>query len=621
MSQITIQCCLVSTSDTRQHLWELMANKNTPLINEMLLQVSQHPDFENWRRQGKLSTAEVKKICDALKTELRFAGQPSRFYISAIKAVDYTFKSWLKIQQKIQQKLSGKLRWKEMLLSDIELIEISGKSIDEIRAKAIELSAQIITSENQHKTERIDRLFELYQQTDDVLTRCAISYLLKNGCKVIDQEEDSTKFEISRLRLNIAIQRLTDQLENRLPKGRDLTGNRFLETLSIASTKDPKDNSEFSAWQSELLKRPRSEPFPITYETNTDMVWSKNDKGRICVHFNGLSAYKFEVYCDRRHLHHFQTFLKDQQTLRNHKSHHSSSLFVLRSGHLIWQTREGKCKGNPWDIHNLSLLCTIDTRLMSSAGSKIVQQEKQADTLKKINNFNAKESLTVNQESCAKRLNSMLERINSSFPRSSKPIFQGKSHILVGVSIGLEKPATIAIVDANTNKVLTYRSIRQLLGDNYRLLNRKRIEQQHDAHIRCKAQKLDRNLQTSNSELGQHVDRLIAKAIVDVARSFQAGSIVLPKLDNVREILKNEIQAKAEQKIPNYKEGQAKYTKQYRINIHKWSYSRLIDSIKSQSAQSNITIEEIRQPVRGSPQEQAKELALAAYRSRLKANL
>ncbi|BAU63315.1 hypothetical protein STA3757_06780 [Stanieria sp. NIES-3757] len=44
--------------------------------------------------------------------------------------------------------------------------------------------------------------------------------------------------------------------------------------------------------------------------------------------------------------------------------------------------------------------------------------------------------------------------------------------------MGLDKPATVAIVDGNTGKVIVYRSIKQLLGENYRLLNRQRQQKQ-----------------------------------------------------------------------------------------------------------------------------------------------
>jgi hypothetical protein len=37
--------------------------------------------------------------------------------------------------------------------------------------------------------------------------------------------------------------------------------------------------------------------------------------------------------------------------------------------------------------------------------------------------------------------------------------------------MGLDKPATVAIVDGKMGKAIALRSIKQLLGKNYRLLN------------------------------------------------------------------------------------------------------------------------------------------------------
>ena len=68
-------------------------------------------------------------------------------------------------------------------------------------------------------------------------------------------------------------------------------------------------------------------------------------------------------------------------------------------------------------------------------------------------------------------------------------MYQGQSSILIGVSLGLEKPATVAVVDAKEGKVLTYRSVKQLLGENYKLLTRQRQQQQLLSHERHKAQK------------------------------------------------------------------------------------------------------------------------------------
>ncbi len=119
------------------------------------------------------------------------------------------------------------------------------------------------------------------------------------------------------------------------------------------------------------------------------------------------------------------------------------------------------------------------------------------------------------------------------------------------------------------------------------------------------------------SELGQYVDRLLAKEIVAIAQTYSAGSIVLPKLDNMREQVQSEIQAKAEQKS-DLIEVQQKYAKEYRVSVHQWSYGRLITNIRSSAAKTGIVIEESKQPIRGSPQEKAKELAISAYHSRQK---
>ncbi|MEH2460534.1 hypothetical protein [Nostoc sp.] len=42
----------------------------------------------------------------------------------------------------------------------------------------------------------------------------------------------------------------------------------------------------------------------------------------------------------------------------------------------------------------------------------------------------------------------------------------------------------------------------------------------------------------------------------------------------------------------------------------------MISIVQSQAAKTGIVIEESKQPIRGSPQEKAKELAIAAYHSR-----
>jgi IS605 OrfB family transposase len=157
------------------------------------------------------------------------------------------------------------------------------------------------------------------------------------------------------------------------------------------------------------------------------------------------------------------------------------------------------------------------------------------------------------------------------------------------------------------------------LGENYKLLNRQRQEQHQNSSKRHNAQRQGAPNQFGESNLGEYVDRLLAKAIIALAKNYQAGSIVLPKLSDVQESIQSEVQARAEQKCPELIEAQKKYAKQYRSSVHRWSYSRLIESIQSQAAQAGIIVEEARQSLVVSPQDKAKKLAIDAYNSRLQA--
>ena len=633
MSQITIQCRLVASETTRQQLWQLMAEKNTPLINELLSQIGKHPEFETWRQQGKHPTGIVKELCEPLKIDPRFIGQPARFYTSATASVNYIYKSWFALMKRFQSQLDGKLRWLEMLNSDTELVEQSGVSLEVLQTKSAAILAQFApqnpaetqpakgkktTKGKKSPTSDSDRnlsknLFDAYSNTEDYLTRCAISYLLKNGCKISNKAENTDKFAQRRRKVEIQIQRLTEKLAARIPKGRDLTDTIRLETLFNATQTVPENETEAKFWQNILLRKSSQLPFPVAYETNEDLVWFKNQFGRICVKFSGLSEHTFQIYCDSRQLHWFQRFLEDQQIKKDSKNQHSSALFTLRSGRISWQEEEGK--GEPWDVNHLTLYCCVDTRLWTEEGTNLVKEEKAEEIAKTITQTKAKGDLNDKQQAHLKRKNSSLARINNPFPRPSQPLYKGQSHILVGVSLGLENPATIAVVDGTTGKVLTYRNIKQLLGENYKLLNRQQQQKYLLSHQRHIAQRMSAPNQFGDSELGEYIDRLLAKEIIAIAQTYKAGSIVIPKLGDMREQIQSEIQSKAEQKS-DIIEVQKKYAKQYRVSVHQWSYGRLIANIQSQANKAGIAIEEGKQPIRASPQEKAKELPISAYQSR-----
>ncbi|MGL5943363.1 MAG: type V CRISPR-associated protein Cas12k [Waterburya sp.] len=628
MSQITIQCRLVASETTRQLLWKLMAEKNTPLINEILWQINNHPDFEQWQSQGKLPTTIVSELCKSLKTHPLYAGQSSRFYASAIKLVNYIYKSWLKLQQRRQRKLEGQERWLSMLKSDTELLKECECSLDILRKRAKEILTKVEAasakskkkSDKQNTPKKSSLLFALYDETEeeDILTRSVICYLLKNGSKLPqpDKPEDGKKFAQRRRKAAIRIKRLQEQIEGSRPHGRDLTGEQWLETLIAAATQVPEDEREARTWQDILLTKRKSLPFPITIETIEDLKWHTNEKGRLCVRFIGLSKHTFQIYCDRRQLHWFQRFLEDQTIKKEGKDMHSSGLFTLRSAQLAW--KQDKERGEPWNANRLVLYCTVDTRFWSAEGTQQARQEKEAKLLKTLEIMKEKGELSPTQQAFVQKKLSTLAKFHNSFPRPSRKLYQGKPKIILGVSMGLDKPATVAIVDGETGDTIVFRSIKQLLGKDYRLLNRQRQQKQALSHLRHKAQKRSDDNQKGESNLGEYVDRLIAKSIVELAQQYQVSAIIVPKIEDMREIVQSEIKAKAEAKIPGYEEGQKKYAKQYRINIHNWSYGRLIENITTQASKLGIAITEIKQPVRGSPTEKARDVAIAFYNKKYK---
>lgn len=296
-------------------------------------------------------------------------------------------------------------------------------------------------------------LFKLYEEANEGLDQWAIVYLLKNGGKLPDQPEDAQKFAKRRRKTEIRAERLLSTLQRtRLPKGRDLSWQNWLQALADSTSRVPKDENEAADWQARLLTEAAILPFPVNYETNEDLHWLLNDKGRLCVSFNGLSEHTFEIYCDRRQLHWFKRFLEDQQTKKANKDQHSTSLFTLRSGRIAW--REGKGEGEPWEIHRLILSCAVETDTWTREGTEQIRQQKASECAKVIASTKAKDNLSKNQEAFIRRREKMLTLLDNPFPRPSRPLYQGQPSILASVSYGIDRPATLAIVDVQTGKAI-----------------------------------------------------------------------------------------------------------------------------------------------------------------------
>ncbi|PHV63803.1 type V CRISPR-associated protein Cas12k [Cyanobacterium aponinum] len=610
MSIVTIHCRLIAPESCRSKIWDLMALKNTPMINEILKRLSNHEELESWYQTGRLPNGLVTKICDQLKNQPPFDNQPSRFYLSVTNLVEYIYKSYLRTQKQLRFRLQRQQRWYQMLKSDSELKQEAQCSLTDIRNKAQSLLAKYTNAESLSQS-----LFDAYNLAEDKITKVAISYLLKNGCKIPQKVENIERFVKRRRKVKIKIERLEKRIaESSPPMGRDLSDEKWINILNIVCQSAPQTDEQGKQWQDQLLKQSKSVPYPLIFNTNEDLIWSKNEKGRLCVTFNGLTkkGFVFEVCCDQRQLKWFERFYQDQQVKRQSKNQHSSALFSLRSGMLLW--REGEGKQKPWTKNHLALFCSLETQFETIEGTELIKQQKVEEVLKTIENIKNKGELTKTQENFLQRKQSTLARLDNPFPRPSKPLYQGNPTIVIGVSMGIEKPATIAVVNQSTGEVIAYRSLKQLLGDDYKLLNLQRLHKQKQSHKRHKSQRdsSSRKCNKSQSELGQYIDRLLAKEIVAIARTYKVGRIVVPSLNNIRESIQAELTAKAEAKIQGSLEAQKRYLKNYRINVHQWSYGRLIENITLQASKLNIIVTEAKQSIRGSPQEKAKHLALSS---------
>jgi IS605 OrfB family transposase len=637
MSIITVQCQLKATEDSLRHLWSLMAEKNTLLVNELLKQINTHPDLENWLQQGNLTADVIKGLCKNLRTESRFQDMPGRFANAAENLVKYIYKSWFALQEKRRFSLQRKQHWLSMLRSDLELELESGCSLETLRNHATEILTQKKAELEYNQEEKPDQapkdnskalfnsLFQAYDKAKAPQQRCAIAYLLKNNCQVSEVEEDPQTYQRRRRKKEIEIERLKEQLKSRLPKGRNLSEQDWLEALEQAQGLIL-DEEQWREVQASLTRKQSPVPFSISYETSADLRWSRNEHKRICVSFTGkgISKHTFEVFCDQRQLHWFERFAQDYKIFTQNKEQVPAGLLTLRSARLVWQ--EGEGEGEPWQVHRLLLHCSVETRLWTAEGTEEVRVEKIAKTQKIIDSMKAKGSrsnkLTA-YETSLKLLNTF-----QGFSCPSRTGYKGNPSIVIGVSFGRAKPATVAVVNVETGEVLAYRDVKQLLSKpikegktkkkktQYEYLKRKQEQQRLNSHQRHNAQKNGTPCNFGESKQGEYVDRLLAKAIVEVAKQYRASSIVLPGLRNIREATESEVKARAEQRFPGYQELQDCYAKDYRASIHRWSYNRLAECIQLKAERAGIAIEKVQQPHSGSPQEKARDLVLAAYENR-----
>ena len=259
MSFLTITIRLSADEKTRSYLCKLSL-KHTLLINALHEQVQQHESFDIWQQQRNISCKELELLSKAAISRLQFTELPGRFLTSAIASVRQTCKSWFALQKRRCNKLMGKQRWLQVQERDLELGQTTDFSTNQIHTRAQEVLAQIndqienaSASKQQSKCQKdgsrrkgknknvaeeqtmsdihhaqMDALFKLAFKlagdSTELLTFRSIAYLLRHDLTVSDEEEKPEDLlqQLDSKRIEIA--RLEAQLQSRLPKCRDLTG-------------------------------------------------------------------------------------------------------------------------------------------------------------------------------------------------------------------------------------------------------------------------------------------------------------------------------------------------------------------------------------------------------------
>ena len=590
-----------ASDDTKAYLWSLSV-ESTQLCQELNKRVSNHELFEDWTQSAKIPDAEIKKIWKELKDGSTFKHIPERFCRSALITIQNIYSSWFPSRKKLQNSLKGLKNWLDIIKSDIELASEAGVDIEQIQARAEEILAGLKAeaqassdSPNQTANSLINSLFKLYNEAeqDSKIDKAAIVHLIKNGCQIASCQENLDKLEKKRLNKQKLIERIEKKLEGKTPGIRN------------------------------------SPLYPIIFYSSGDLRWSlikredpktKDVKQRIFVTFQGMGRNRiFEICCGRHQLPIFQTFLEDWQLYQEHKKEYSLGMALLRSASLVWHKRKERpskeATSSLMDAYEPYLKVTIDIDNQTAEGAALIREDKLKDVERRVQNYKKMAedgSLTLNQQADLKRLESRAAGLGNCFPRPSKPTYEGNVNIGVGISFGRQKVIAAAVVDLKKAKAIVYRTAQQLLGKDGSQISKYRHRQRTNRSKRRKLQMQRQNASITEAGQGVHLNRVLAKAVVELAQEYNAGVIVLPKTSGLREIIQSGIEAMAEQKYPKDKLRQRQFLKEYRINVHSWDYFRLRRAIEERAAKVGMPVRVGYQSSQGDLPQKAQQVALSA---------
>lgn len=435
MAMRTIQCALSAPAEVRERLWG-WTEKYTLLINALLESVAEDPRFPQWLLKGEISQKTLRSdFVKPLKEQSDYSGLPGRFYDSATYITHQVYKSWFAIQSRNYRRLEGKKKW----LALVESVAVP-TTPDELHTQICRRAAQWLvmaqaqasreTTAPMGKTPSVFHgLMQAAETTTDLVDRQAIIHLLLHNLEVNETPPSPKDLTQRLLKKRIEIERLEAKLHQQLPHGRDPSGQRYLDSLAIATAlpNAPQDmeqlEKELKHWrQQSQISLGSPLHYPVSFLSSDSLNWStlqsasknsrtndlrspngsrkslnrrKGPQGlRIGVSFQGFKKDVFKILCDRRQLHIFQRLLAEWQIYtqaikENYQNPEvippALGLYPLRTAQLLWQPDRKHCDATePWHRHRLYLRCTIDPRLLTAEGTEAVRESKLAICNKKL---------------------------------------------------------------------------------------------------------------------------------------------------------------------------------------------------------------------------------------------
>lgn len=647
----------------------LLSVRSTQLCKAVRDSLIQHDELDEWIAKGAIPEKVLKAEWETARNQDRFRNLPSRFQSTALFRVQGAFSSWFEGRKSKSRSLNGSRRWLDIVKSDVELMEISGLDIEDIKAKALNIlqEAKKIAETSQAQQEFVSQsdihevkkssdealeanpesnqssskstfsiLFDMYEEVVkvDLAAACAISYLLKNQGNIAAENENKDAFESRIRKKKKEVERLETQLDSRLPRFRSISDG-LVSYLIDGHGGSLKDHSGRTGGQN--TQRKHSDlPYTVSFYSRDDITWQLIQRlnprtqaleDRIFVKIKGLDKFLkrqgitqpavFEVCCDVRQLSFFKQCHEEWQLYSKNRNDYSTRDFLLQSASLVWEKKEipknRRKSSSEIDKYELYLQIIIDTDKLIFETSENKRRAELEAVERTISSYEAKqqeEGLSIQQEKGLQRSLTTRRKLESnSFPRPSKPLYQGNQNFVLGVSFGLEKPLAVAIVDLTKEQTITARSAKQLLGANHDQLSAYRHEQRHNSSQRRKNQRQRKSAEISEHRRGMHIDRVMAKAIVNLAQEYKVGLIVLADCKGIRDRIQSGIEAQAEHKYPKDIERQQAYLKQYRVNVHKWDFRRLSQCIRDKAGKEGIPVEVAKQPYQGDLPAKAAQVA------------